>query len=415
MAGNQLGKTLAAGFEYAMHATGRYPDWWKGRRFDKPIIGWIAGITGESTRDNPQRILLGRPNEFGTGAIPKDALIDVTPARGQPDLQDSITVRHASGGVSHIGLKSYEKGREKWQGETLDLVWFDEEPPLDVYTEGLTRTNATGGMVFTTFTPLLGMSEVVKRFLLDKVPGTHVTQMTIDDVAHYSPEQRTAIIASYPAFERDARTKGIPQLGSGRVFPLDEEDITCKAFEIPAHWPQLCGIDFGWDHPSAAVRMAWDRDTDVLYITATHRAKAQTPLMFAGTVKPWGEWLPWSWPHDGLQHDKGSGEQLAAQYRSQGLKLMPQRATFEDGTNGLEAGVMEMLDRMNTGRLQVFSHLRDWFEEFNLFHRKDGLIVKSNDDLLSATRYAMMMKRFAIVKPVKVHRQAPVGAGSWMT
>ena len=395
MAGNQLGKTLSAGAEYAMHLTGNYPAWWTGRRWDRPIVGWAAGVTGESTRDNVQRMLLGRPGSFGTGMIPKASLIDTVAARGVADLVDTIRVRHASGGESIVGLKSYEKGREKWQGETLDIVWFDEEPPQDIYTEGLTRTNATGGMVFLTFTPLLGMSDVVKRFLIDKVVGTHVTQMTIDDAGHYTPEQRAAIVASYPEHEREARAKGIPTLGSGRVYPISEEAIKVESFAIPAHWPQLGGIDFGWDHPSAGVRVAWDRDADTLYVIAAHRAREQTPAMFAAAVKPWGAWLPWAWPHDGLQHDKGSGEELANQYRAQGLLMYAERATFPDGTNGLEAGVMEMLDRMKTGRLKVFSHLNDWFEEFRLYHRKDGLIVKENDDLLSATRYAMMMRRIA--------------------
>ncbi len=90
MAGNQLGKTMAGGFEAAMHATGRYPDWWQGRRFDKPTIAWVAGVTGELTRDNPQRILLGRSGQHGTGAIPKDALANITPAGGVPQLVDSI-------------------------------------------------------------------------------------------------------------------------------------------------------------------------------------------------------------------------------------------------------------------------------------------------------------------------------------
>ena len=252
---------------------------------------------------------------------------------------------------------------------------------------------------------------------MDKAPGTHITQMTIDDAQHYSPEQRAAIIASYPEFEREARTQGIPQLGSGRVFPISEGAVACESFAIPAHWPRINGIDFGWDHPSAGVQLAWDRDSDVMYVIAAHRARQQTPAMFAAAVKPWGEY-PWSWPHDGLQHDKGSGEQLMAQYRQQGLVMLSTRATFEDGTNGLEAGVMEMLERMQTGRLKVFHHLRDWFEEFNLYHRKDGLIVKENDDLLSATRYAIMMKRLAQVKGHKAQRFAPMGAPQpqgWMT
>jgi hypothetical protein len=132
-----------------------------------------------------------------------------------------------------------------------------------------------------------------------------------------------------------------------------------------------------------------------LYVTAAYRKKEATPVIHAAALRPWGDWLPWSWPHDGLQHDKGSGEQLAAQYRSQALNLLSERATFEDGTNGVEAGVTEMLDRMLTGRLKVFSNLTEWFEEFRLYHRENGRIVKLHDDLLSATRYALMMRRHA--------------------
>lgn len=416
MAGNQLGKTLSAGAETAMHATGRYPTWWQGRVFDSPISAWVAGVTGESTRDNPQRILYGSLGAVGTGMIPKDAIKDTAPRRGLADALDTLVVRWGGGGDiqagdSIIGFKSYDQGREKWQGPTKQWVWFDEEPPEDIYTEGLTRTNVGLCPVALTFTPLLGMSDVVKRFLVDKVPGTHVTQMTIDDVDHYTPEQRVAIIASYPKFERDARTKGVPQLGSGRVFPIDEDEVRCEPFAIPAHWVQIGGLDFGWDHPSAAARLAWDRDNDCLYVIAAHRQREQTPTMFSASIKPWGAWLPWAWPHDGLQHDKGSGEQLAAQYRAQGLKMLPLRATFEDGTNGLEAGIAEMFDRMQTGRLRVFSHLNDWFEEFRLYHRKDGLIVKKGEDLLSATRYGMMMKRFAVVQNVKAPVAPPVYVG----
>lgn len=176
MAGNQLGKTLSGGAEWAMHLTGRYPDWWEGAVFDKPTIMWAAGVTGESTRDNPQRILVGPPTQeeaWGTGMIPKDALVDWDRAMGVPNLLDNVTVRWGGGGdvsnISVLSFKAYEKGREKWQGPTLDGVWFDEEPPLDIYTEGLTRTNRgqRGQFTMITFTPLLGMSEVVSLFLLE--------------------------------------------------------------------------------------------------------------------------------------------------------------------------------------------------------------------------------------------------------
>jgi phage terminase large subunit-like protein len=417
MAGNQLGKTLAAANETAMHLTGLYPDWWQGKRFDK-AVRWLAGSeSAELTRKGVQRLLLGPPEneaQWGTGAIPKAHLVDWSRRAGVADAVSSIIVRHVSGDISSIQLATYDQGRTKWQADTVDGAWFDEEAPEDIYFEGLTRTNAVVGPVYMTLTPLLGISSIVKRFYLEKRPDTHLTMMTIDDVEHYTSEQRAAIVASYPAFECDARTKGIPQLGSGRVFPVNDDDLKVEAFPIPAHWPQIGGLDFGWDHPSAAIRLAWDRDNDVLYVTACHRAREQTPVLFAASVKPWGPWLPWAWPHDGLQHDKGSGAELAAQYRAQGLNLLKVHATFEDGSNGLEAGVSEMLGRMQTGRLMVFSHLAPWFEEFNLYHRKEGLIVKLNDDVLSATRYAHMMKRFACVEAKKVTTHKTTGSVSRM-
>lgn len=170
MAGNQLGKTWAGAFEWAMHLTGRYPDWWKGRVFNEPGRYWAAGKTGESTRDTVQKLLVGPPEserDWGTGAIPHSALADVQRGRGIPNGLDSLTAKHVSGGVSTLLFKSYEKGREKWQGDTLHGVWFDEEPPADIYSEGLTRTNATNGIAMITFTPLLGMSDVVSLFLND--------------------------------------------------------------------------------------------------------------------------------------------------------------------------------------------------------------------------------------------------------
>ena len=228
-----------------------------------------------------------------------------------------------------------------------------------------------------------------------------IITMTIDDAAHYSPSERAAIIASYPEHEREARANGVPTLGSGRIFPVADAAISVQPFQIPSHWPRINGIDFGWDHPAAAVQCAWDRDVDCWYVLRAHRAREQTPMMFSPSVKAWGAWVPCAWPHDGLQTDKGSGEQLAKQYAAAGLKMLKDRATFSDGSNGVEAGVSDMLDRMMTGRFKVFANLDDWFFEFRLYHRKDGKIVKLQDDLLSATRYALMMARKAITKPIE--------------
>jgi hypothetical protein len=232
-----------------------------------------------------------------------------------------------------------------------------------------------------------------------------IITMTIDDAEHYTPEQREKIVASYLPHERAARARGEPVMGSGLVFPIEEEAIKVTPFAIPAHWPRINGIDFGWDHPSAGVQAAWDRDADIWYVTRAHRAREQTPILFAPSILAWGKWVPCAWPHDGLQHDKGSGVDLAKQYAAAGLLMLKHRATHPpdpgkpegSGGNGVEAGLMDMLDRMQTGRFKVFSNLDDWFQEFRIYHRKDGLVVKLRDDLMSATRIGLMMKRKAIV------------------
>lgn len=404
LAGNQLGKSFGGAAELSYHLTGNYPDWWKGRRFDRPVRAWAGSDTAETTRDNPQRLLLGLEPDFGTAAIPREAIdfTSMTRRRGVAGAIDRVRIKHASGGWSWLQFKSYDQGRAKWAGETLEVVWFDEEPPEEVYNEGLARTNATKGLVYLTATPLLGMSNVVRRFYPEPdTPDRHLTMMTIDDAEHYTPEERAKIIASYAAHERDARASGIPMMGSGRIFPLAEELIRVQAFVIPREWPQLGALDFGWDHPFAAVNLAYDKDADAVYVTRAHRVREQTPVLHAAALKPWGEWLPWAWPHDGLQHSKDSGKPLAEQYRAQGLKLLTEHARYPDnadgspGTNGVEAGLFDMLDRMQTGRLKVFDHLHGWFEEYRQYHRKDGQVVKVNDDLLSATRYGIMCLRFA--------------------
>ncbi len=225
--------------------------------------------------------------------------------------------------------------------------------------------------------------------------------MTIEDVGHYTEDEKKKIIAAYPAHEREARLNGIPMLGSGRVFPVTQESITCKPFEIPSHWPVLGGIDFGWDHPTGAAAIAWDRDADCIYVTHCYRERERTASQIAVELKLWNAGMPWTWPHDGYVHDKGSGITIADQYRREGLRMMREHSTFEGGGHGFEAGVMEMLQRMQSGRLKIFHQLEDFFAEFNMYHRKDGRIVKESDDIISAVRMCIMGKRYARTREVQ--------------
>jgi phage terminase large subunit-like protein len=415
-AGNQVGKTLSGSREAAYHATGLYPDWWEGTRFKKPTVGWVGGVSGEVIRDTTQKLLVGRMQDIesiGSEAIPKDCIIETSKAMGVKDLLDHVKIKHVSGGISLIFFKSYEKGREKFQGETIDWVWLDEEPPQEIYTECLTRTNngQLGQFIFITFTPLKGMTTVAFDFYSGSNPTKHLTQMSIDDVDHYTPEEKEKIKASYPEHEREARSHGYPTVGEGRIFLTPEADIKQQLQSFPSWFPHIAGQDFGYgqseaSHPTALACMAWDRERDIINVYDAFYVKQPTPIKTAGTLRARHpdkiDWIPISWPHDAMKASGGNEKGTIAElHKAQGMQMLPHHATFEDGGNSVEAGIMDMDQRMSTGRLKVAAHLDEWFDEYRMYHREKGKIVKLRDDLMSATRYGIMMLRYADTEPVE--------------
>ncbi len=404
-AGNQLGKTYSGAMEAAYHATGLYPDWWNGARFKKHNVGWVTGESGELIRDTVQKLLLGRlqiEEDIGSGAIPKDKIIQIVKTHGVKDLADHAKIRHKDGKTSLIFFKSREKGRAKLQGETIDWVWHDEEPDQDIYTECLTRTNRgqNGQFSFMTFTPLKGMTAVVDQFYSEPTEYQSLTMMTIQDVDHYTQEEKDQIVNSYPEHEREARSKGIPILGEGRIYPVSESQVICTPFSIPDHWPRIKGMDIGVsDHPSACAFLAYDRDNDCIYLYNGWRAKQKTISEEAILINKLHKWVPVAWPHDALKHDKNTKETIRDLYADEEVNMLEKRATFEDGGNSVEMGIKSIFDRMVTNRFKVFSQMEIFLDEFRLYHRKDGKVVKTRDDFLDATRYGIMMIRHAECEP----------------
>lgn len=436
MAANRVGKSYCGAAEMAIHLTGRYPNWWKGRRFNRPIKAWAASDTGTTVRDVVQTKLCGPygvTDLQGAGAIPHDCVDwerDVSLARGVTDLYDTVLVKHYTNGVcdgkSILTFKTYEQGRKKWQGDAVDVIWCDEEPEEDVYVEALariapTRPDEPGGIIDTTFTPLLGRSNVVLRFTdpsqEDIASGATkdrvMVSMTIDDAQHISPEARAKIVAGYPAHQREARAKGLPLLGEGRIFEMTEESITVSPFDIPREWALLWGTDFGLQHPFGGALLAHDRGNDVIYVTRVVRMSDALPLQHCAAMKSsfnnHGNLIPMAWPQDGHQRGEFDGklEPLSKVYKFHGQRICDHHATFADGSNSTEVGIALMEERFKSGRLKVFSTCVEWFEEFRYYHRKEGLIVKLKDDLMSATRVGVMAIRFA--RPVLFHPNTPAG------
>ena len=398
MAGNQLGKTLCAGMEVSFHVTGIYPEWWVGKRFPGPTLWWVANTNNETTRDNPQRVLFGEVGDWGTGTIPASKISKKpTMSRGFADLIDTAFIEHITGGNSVIQFKAYDQGRKKFQGRTLTGgLWLDEEPPQDVYTECLARISATDGIILCTMTPLLGMSDVVSYFFPSpNTPDRSLTMFEIADVRHLDDDQKAKVVAAYPPHERDARARGYPMLGEGKVFSIPQTAFECERFAIPEHFKVMGGIDFGYgDHPFAAVKIAIDPESDIIYVTNAHRDIDPKPPMHVAALKSWGEDVIYHWPHDGMRQWGDSGPIIEV-YKTAGLKAWRQHATFKEGGYSPEAAVTVTLSRMQTGRFKIFMDLDDLFTEISMYHRKDGKLVQRKDDLISALFKCIIDLRYA--------------------
>lgn len=401
MAANRVGKTESAGgYEVILHATGDYPDWWDGRVFDRPVRVLIGGETGKLVRDSIQLKLLGPLHQKGTGLIPMDALISTTPKSGIPLAVDEIYVRHPRG-ESVIQFQSYDQGREVFQATERDIVWFDEEPPQDIYSEGLIRTMTTNGMVISTFTPLKGVTDTVLGLQKKAHEGTGIIiSLGWDDVPHLSESDKKELLASLPPHQRDARSKGVPRLGAGAIYPVSEDDILCEPFEIPAHWKRFYGFDVGWNN-TAVCWFAHDADNDVLYVVGDYKRGQSEPSVHAASIKARGEWIPGVIDPASRGRSQHDGQQLFVQYQAQGLKL-----SLAD--NGVESGIFEVYERMTTNRLKIFRTCVTLMDEFRLYRRDDkGRIVKENDHIMDAMRYGVKSGIAIAALPIKTTIREP--------
>lgn len=384
MAANRVGKTECAAFMVTCFLTGKYPEWWNGRRFKKPVNWLCAGETGKLVRDSLQAKLLGKSGELGTGMIPKNLIINTTPKAGTPQAIDIAYIKHISGGTSILQFQSYDQGRTAFQATERDGIELDEEPPLDIYSECLIRTMTTSGLLLSTFTPLKGVSETVMS-LQEKAENGKcaMTIATWDDAPHLSEKDKEELMASLPPHQRDARSRGVPALGSGAVYQIPESDILCEPFEIPPHFRQLYGLDVGWNNTAAAWG-AYDPDSDIIYITSDYKRGQSEPAIHAASIRARGEWIKGAIDPSSRGRSQSDGEQLIYLYSQQGLDLML-------AENGVEAGIFFVYERMSTGRFKVFRTCNDFIQEYKLYRRDEkGRIVKTNDHVMDAARYCAM-------------------------
>lgn len=403
MTGNRCGKTYTGAFIMACHLTGLYPVWWTGRKYDRPVNCWAAGISTDTTRDILQSELLGdwkNPEAFGTGMIPKEHIVDTARREGKIGCVQAVMVRHASGGISSLIFKSYEMSQDKFMGTAIDVVWLDEECPKDIYTQCVTRTATTGGIVYLTFTPEHGLTEIVKDFLQEIKPGQFLVHATWEDAPHLDDKVKEQLLSVYTPSERKMRAEGMPMLGSGVVFPIPEDKVVIDPFPIPDHFKKIIGIDLGIDHPNAIACVAWDSETDKFYLYDERSERGETLSMHADAIYlKGGHMIPVVVPHDAFKRDgAGTGKKFVDLLRdNHRLNVVyeafsnPPTIDGKHGGNSVEYGVNWMMGAMDRGDFKVFNTCKEFLKEMKMYHRKDGRIIDRNDDMISAARYALLM------------------------
>jgi phage terminase large subunit-like protein len=426
--GNQVGKSFACAFEVSLHMTGQYPRWWKGRRFNKPTRGWVVGVTAQLVRDGPQRQLTAKQGEYGTGTLPLAALAAAGKAimiPGGTGGIDTLSTAHetdgARDGISTCTFKSFEQSPTKMQSESIDWVWIDERCSEEVYSELLARTTATNGAVFLSYTPLKGGGELTYRFLNEYSRDRSDTRIEKEHAKHVTPERFAELEGEYLPHEISARIHGIPQLGIARVFPFEIAKLM-KDFDpydgndIKSWAKWIVGCDFGYGHPAAFVLCAWVFDLDEFFVVDGFKMERSEALYHVKRVASMcrGLRIPIAWPHDGLQHEKGSGLALADVYRRSGAPMLSTHAQ-NHGTTAfhVEPAIEEMIGYMKRECFTIASHMGELGEEILSYHRdEDYKIVRLRDDLISATRYAFMMRRHGKPRDAcELYGRAP-GVGS---
>ncbi len=397
MAGNRVGKTEAGGYELVCHLTGNYPDWWDGKRFNHAVRALAAGDTSQTTKDIIQTKLCGGEygtDKWGTGLIPRECLGKPTLKQGITGAYSEVPIKHASGESSMLKLRSYDQGRRIFQGTEEDIIWMDEECPYDVYEEALVRLMTTNGIFILTFTPLSGLTELVKAFLKstsEQVLGNpdqprYKVQAGWKHAPHLTEEQQQKLIKSLKLkpHQLKARMDGEPSLGEGAIYPYDPDDIKVKPFMIPQHWPRAYGMDVGWKR-TAVIWGAWDRDNDIVYLYSEHYMGQVSPAEHIAAINGRGTWMIGTIDPASRGRSQRDGERLIDDYELGGLKLVM-------ADNAVEAGIFAVQERLATGRLKVFGTLANWFSEFSLYRRDDkGKVVKEDDHLMDAMRYLIMM------------------------
>lgn len=393
LGGNRVGKTETGTlYELACHAINWYPDWWQGKKFNKKdLTVLLATDSRKSCRDNLQAKLIGPTIEqFGLGLIPKSNFVEM-PKRlqGVQNSVDYFKVKRNGGGTTTIYFKTYEQDRKDYQGINADIVIFDEEPPDDIYEEGLLRTTTTGGIVMLSFTPLQGTTKLIgdfERNARENPDLIYITRCGWDDVPHLTALKKMEMLKGISPHQIEARTKGIPSIGAGHVYQFPQSSYVVEPFDIPNQYRLFMAVDGGYN-TTAALFFAYDGDTETYYVYDEYYGQRKPNIdnvnaIYARSFK--GKLKGVIDPNNIEGSTSFDGRKIVEDYRNRGLNL-------SKANNAVEFGINKVYELFNNGQLKIFKTCKNLLDELKLYTRDlDGKIKKVNDHAVDALRYGVV-------------------------
>ena len=406
------GKSHSGGIQMAWDATGLYPDWYKGERTVRGINAWVMGDTTENTREACQKKLFG-PDPDRPGWTDKpgvEALISSKYIIGKPSKKsvsgafDIVRVKHVpSDTVSTIGFKSHEMATQTLASWTGDRVWIDEECSKEILDEMIARITATKGKILITMCPLQGMTPLVKFLLTGPADLVKLAKLPYDQAKHIADSVKEANIrlwSSNPAVLA-ARTRGEATNNTGLIFPFDTKDIIYDPARvtISPYWDRLGGLDVGWTHPTAAVAIALDRQSDVAYVYASYEQSERPVLYHHSQLNIWGENMTFMIDPAAMQVKEGIRvlEDFWKYAHGPDWDLIAEdKRKYIKADNSFQPSIDTMWHRFSSGRLKISKNLTSLIQQYESYiWDKDGLhpAVETPDrkfDIITSLRYGVI-------------------------
>lgn len=394
--GNRSGKTECGAVETIWLARGIHPF-----RENKPNVeGWVVSLSTQVQRDVAQSKILYYLN--------KEWIADIVMSSGRKTnldmgVIDTILIKNVFGGVSRITFKTYDQGREKFQGTSLDFVWFDEEPPFDIYLECKMRVLDKAGEVFGTMTPLKGLTWVYNTIYLNQLQDDEVWHIHMQwaDNPFLNSAEVEAFSASISADELKSRRYGEFMGNGGMVYSEFDENVNViDPFDVPKEWFDTISIDPGLNNPLSAHWYATDYDGNV-YVIAEHYEAKRNIEYHANCIKTICDKLGWKKSHMGYiealidsaanQKTLASEKSVTELFADYGIMVNPR--VNKDMFSGINRVKSYIKNAEGVSRLFIFKTCTHMISEIKGYFWGAGENpIKKDDHSLDELRYYIMSK-----------------------